>query len=156
MTKCHSWGVKNHKDKNSLTLENYFSGTRLTYCMWSFVFIDWPFSLYETRRTILIHFMLINTNILVLKYMTRWKYFNHNHCVKSVRTRWFSSIFSHIWTKYGEILRISPYSVRMWKNMDQKNSEYGNFLRSESKNTQYLQCNQPLPRAEFYWLRTYF
>ena len=31
-----------------------------------------------------------------------------------------------IWT--GEILSITPYSVRMRKNTDQKNSEYGYFL----------------------------
>ena len=39
-----------------------------------------------------------------------------------------SSTFSHIWSEYGEILRISPYSVRMWENTDQKNSEYGHFM----------------------------
>ena len=32
--------------------------------------------------------------------------------------------------EYGEILRISPYSVRMSENMDQDNSEYGHFYRS--------------------------
>ena len=39
-------------------------------------------------------------------------------------------IFPHL-AKYGEILYISPYLVRMWENMDQKNSEYGHFLRSD-------------------------
>ena len=42
-------------------------------------------------------------------------------------------MFSRIWTEYGEILRIvriSPYSVRMWENTDQNKSEYGYFLRS--------------------------
>ena len=29
------------------------------------------------------------------------------------------------------MLRISPYSVRIWENKDQNNSEYGHFLRSE-------------------------
>ena len=38
--------------------------------------------------------------------------------------------FSTLRTEYGEILRISPYSVRIWKNADQKNSEYGHFLCS--------------------------
>ena len=42
---------------------------------------------------------------------------------------WF--LFSRIWIEYGEIIRISPYSVRMRKNRDQKNYEYGHFLRSE-------------------------
>ena len=45
--------------------------------------------------------------------------------------RVFWSVFSSIRTEYGEILRISPYSVGMQENMDQKNSQYGQFLRSE-------------------------
>ena len=36
----------------------------------------------------------------------------------------FWSLFSRIWTEYGDTLRISPYSVRMRENMDQNNSEY--------------------------------
>ena len=42
----------------------------------------------------------------------------------------FWSVFSRIWTEYGEVLRISPYSVRMRENTDQNNSEYEYFLRS--------------------------
>ena len=49
-------------------------------------------------------------------------------CVKSVCKH---CVFSHIRTEYEEILGISPYSVRIWGNTDQKNSEYGLFLRSE-------------------------
>ena len=33
-------------------------------------------------------------------------------------------------TESGKILRISPYSVQMRENKDQKNSEYGHFSRS--------------------------
>ena len=41
--------------------------------------------------------------------------------MKSVQIRcFFWSAFSGIRTEYGEILRISPYSVRMWENTDQK------------------------------------
>ena len=43
----------------------------------------------------------------------------------------FWSVFSRIRTEYREKLRISPYSVRMRKNTDQNNSEYGHFSRSE-------------------------
>ena len=42
---------------------------------------------------------------------------------------------SRVRTKYGELLRIlciSPYSVRMRKNTDQKNSQYEHFLRTEN------------------------
>ena len=42
----------------------------------------------------------------------------------------FWSLFSHIRTQYGDLLRKSPYSVWMRENTDQKNSEYGHFLRS--------------------------
>ena len=42
----------------------------------------------------------------------------------------FWSVFSHIWSNYGEILCISPYSVRMRENIEQKNSEYVHFSHS--------------------------
>ena len=47
-------------------------------------------------------------------------------------SEFFWSKFSCIWTEYGEIIRTSPYSVRMRENMDQKNSEYGHFSRNVS------------------------
>ena len=48
---------------------------------------------------------------------------------KCLHSELFLSTFSRIRTEYGEILRISPYSVRMRENEDQNNSEYGHFLR---------------------------
>ena len=39
-------------------------------------------------------------------------------------SEFFWSVFFPIWTEY---LRISPYSVRMREDTDQKNSEYGTF-----------------------------
>ena len=42
----------------------------------------------------------------------------------------FWSTFSHIRSEFEEILRISPYSVRLQKNVDHNNSEYGHFLRN--------------------------
>ena len=42
----------------------------------------------------------------------------------------FWSVFSHIRTEYGEILRILLYTVQMQENTDQNNSEYRNILRS--------------------------
>ena len=42
----------------------------------------------------------------------------------------FGVILVHIFliqTEYEEILRITPYSVRLWKNTDQNNSEYGHL-----------------------------
>ena len=43
-------------------------------------------------------------------------------CVKSVQIwSFFWSVFSSIWTEYGEIRSISPYSDQMLENTDQKN-----------------------------------
>ena len=44
----------------------------------------------------------------------------------------FWSVFSRIWTEYGEILCISPYSVQMRENADQNNSEYGLGIQTYS------------------------
>ena len=53
------------------------------------------------------------------------------HCPKSVQIRsFFLSVFSRIWIEYGEILRISPYSVRMREIRTRKNSVFGHFSRS--------------------------
>ena len=46
---------------------------------------------------------------------------------------YFWSAFSHIWTEYGDLLCKSPYSVQMEENAGQKNSEYGQFPRSDTK-----------------------
>ena len=51
-------------------------------------------------------------------------------CKKFRYSKLFRFPFSRICAKYGEILRISPYSVRMRENADQNNSKCGNFLRS--------------------------
>ena len=42
----------------------------------------------------------------------------------------FWSLFSRIRTEHGEILRISPYSMRTWENTDQNNSGCGHFSLS--------------------------
>ena len=49
---------------------------------------------------------------------------------KSPYSELFWSLFSRIRTEYGQILRISPYLVRMWQKTDQNNSESGHFLLS--------------------------
>ena len=50
------------------------------------------------------------------------------------------SAFSLIRTENVEILRISPYSVGIWENTDQNNSEHERFFRSEyDKNQQFSQ-----------------
>ena len=46
-------------------------------------------------------------------------------------SEFFWSVFSRIPTEYGEILRISPYWVRMRENAYQKNSKHGHFSLTE-------------------------
>ena len=45
-------------------------------------------------------------------------------------SEFFGSVFSYIWIEYWDLQSKSPYSVRMRENMDQKNSECGQLLRS--------------------------
>ena len=57
-----------------------------------------------------------------------------SHCSalreKCPYSEFFWSVFSRIWTEYGDLFRKSLYSVRMPEKTDQKNSEYEHFLRS--------------------------
>ena len=60
-------------------------------------------------------------------FLTTWRISLRENCPYS---ELFWSAFSRIWTEYGEVLHISPYSVRTQENANQNNSEYGRFLRS--------------------------
>ena len=60
-------------------------------------------------------------------------------------TEWKVSVFwvflfgiSRIRTKYGDLLCKSSYSVRIRENTDQKNYDYGHFLRSVGNNVHHL------------------
>ena len=52
----------------------------------------------------------------------------------------FWSVFSHIWTEYGDILRISPYSIRIRENKDHQNFEYEHILPSVTDPSLDLLC----------------
>ena len=54
----------------------------------------------------------------------------HEKCLEFLE--FFLSIFSNIWTEYRGILPISPDSVCMQENIDQKNLTFRHFLRSDS------------------------
>ena len=49
-------------------------------------------------------------------------------CEKCPYSEFFWSVFSSIRTEYREVLCISPYSVRMLENANQKNSEYDTVM----------------------------
>ena len=59
-----------------------------------------------------------------INYEQKNKYTLREKCLYS-ELFWFS--FSRIWTEYGEILSVSPYSVQRQQNADQNNSEYRHF-----------------------------
>ena len=63
---------------------------------------------------------------------------------KCLYSELFWSAFSRFRTEYGEILRISPYLVRMRKNTDQYNSEYGLFSRSTFFTDQFRTITSPV------------
>ena len=54
-----------------------------------------------------------------------------SHCVKSFQTRsFFWSVFSPIWTEYGDLRSKSPYSVQIREIRTRIYSEFGHFLSS--------------------------
>ena len=100
----------------------------------------------------------VNSKMLLYHLLQEWNSIKAFHCVRSVRIRSFSgpyfptfglkterySVFSRIQTENGEILRISPYSVRMRENTDQKNSEYGHHSGSVFLGFKTWQINNTL------------
>ena len=58
---------------------------------------------------------------------------NHTLREKCPYSEFSWSVFSRIGAEYRKILRISPYSVQMQGNMDQKNSRYRHFSRSDKE-----------------------
>ena len=63
----------------------------------------------------------------------------------------FWSVFSGIQTKYGETRIISSCSVRMQKNVDQNNSNYGHFTCSGILRQNSLFC-QNLSEGKYLWM----
>ena len=74
-------------------------------------------------------------------YVSMWEKCDRLHMKMrsgKAKERWFEnwdtlfwSVFSCIRSEYEMIRSISTYSVWMLENMDQKNSEYGHFSRSD-------------------------
>ena len=77
--------------------------------------------------------MMLTYSVKDLKVST-WVFFFYNIFFKKLSLRkkcpysaLHCTVFSRIRTEYGEIQSISPHSVWMRENTDQKNSEYGHF-----------------------------
>ena len=114
-----------------------------------------------------IHISLFEYNSIFFSYLSTAKIFQGEMAVpyelssltlheKCPYSELFWSAFSPIWNEYGEILRISLYSVRMWENMDQNNSEYGLLLCSVifvKKNHFSIQIHHnPICTDTFFWI----
>ena len=57
---------------------------------------------------------------------------NQSLCENCPYSELYWSAFSRFWTEYEEVWSISPYLVRMQENVDQNNSQYWHFSRSET------------------------
>ena len=70
------------------------------------------------------HFIVCHSFYAFIKPLFNRGYAGPLHlqrCVKSVQIRsFFWSVFSCIWTEYGDLLRKSPYLVRIQENANQK------------------------------------
>ena len=67
-----------------------------------------------------------------------WVWDKHTKVMANKLSELFWSSFSRIWTKYGEILRISLYLVRMRENADQNNFKNGHSSRSVIYTKKYM------------------
>ena len=102
--------------------------------------------MFEKKIVLKLFFAFMKSGVLTtytdLAWVTEIIYPPNYHYVKCPYSKLFWSVFPRIRTEYGEILRISPYSVLMRENTDQNNSEYGHFLRSDMKGTRkYFDAN---------------
>ena len=76
---------------------------------------------YKWKEFTCILFSVLTFEFLRTKSLIYSFFFLSTHSVKSVQKQsFFWSVFSRIQTEYSDILRISPYSVRMWENTDQE------------------------------------
>ena len=76
-------------------------------------------------------------------------FYIRHHCVRSVRIRGCSGTYFPAFGLNTEIYRDlskSPYSLRMWENTGQKNSEYGHFLRGA-----FLETGFPITKGFCYY-----
>ena len=73
-------------------------------------------------------YLQLRTKQVSLRYKTDLQHKLRERCPYS---EFFWSVFSYIRTEFGKIRSISPYSIQMLENTNQKNSEYRHFSRSD-------------------------
>ena len=98
-----------------------------------FVFIWLLLDLYKVLDSIFFRFSFWKAKLVPAKLIQVFiSLFQITLREKCPYSGFFWSVFSCLRTEYGEMRSISPYSVRIRENTDQKNSEYGHFSRSVS------------------------
>ena len=98
-----------------------------------FVFIWLLLDLYKVLDSIFFRFSFWKAKLVPAKLIQVFiSLFQITLREKCPHSGFFWSVFSCLRTEYGEMRSISPYSVRIRENTDQKNSEYGHFPRSVS------------------------
>ena len=98
-----------------------------------FVFIWLLLDLYKVLDSIFFRFSFWKAKLVPAKLIQVFiSLFQITLREKCPYSGFFWSVFSCLRTESGEMRSISPYSVRIRENTDQKNSEYGHFSRSVS------------------------
>ena len=105
----------------------------LTFCCYFIHLNAWEISRKIWKK--LIKYLLYCTPRLAIASAYFFKVISFYICYtlreKGPYSEFFWSAFFRIRAEYGKIPSISPYSVGMRENMEQKNSEYENFLRRD-------------------------
>ena len=73
------------------------------------------------------NFKFINVSLLFQCFLERNEKGEHSLRKKCLYSRFFRSVFPHIWTEYGDILCKSQNLVRRWENKDRKNPNTDTF-----------------------------
>ena len=72
-------------------------------------------------------------------------------CEKYPYSEIFWSLFSRIWTEYGDLLCKCPNSLKIRENVDEKNFECAHFLRSGSSQALYRKVLTYQNNFMIYW-----
>ena len=103
------------------------------------------------QSTILLHQVSFTLNNIVISHLHLKNLYVVAHCVKRIQIwSFFWSVFSRNRTEYGEILCISPYSVWMRQNTDQKKIRIWTLFSQWGLHTWGILCLMRLP-LYFLW-----
>ena len=133
---CNCWSESN---KFNLYLCGVLFHFSLCFRLTSFfnlvLFSEWKKNRKKNRKKVNVSLKLCQRQSMKAskdQYPFSKKQQKHTLLEKCPYSEFFLSVFSRLRPEYEEILCIFPYSVSMRENMDQKNSEYRHFSRSDA------------------------